>query len=283
MNRSMITATNTLSQLQHQLDIIANNMANIDTTGYKSKKATFTDLLVQQFNNEPRRPADPTHVTPEGIRQGVGAKLGQVQMNSTVGPLKTTERQLDIALTKANQYFAVHVQDEQGAIVRFTRDGSFYLSPVSENEVMLVTANGHPVLDDTNNPITMRANPEKIDISPTGVLCANYADGTTEIRDLMVYHVRKPQFLEQFGDNLLGFPNAAIYDGGVVVAEDEIITLLTGPLRNDIAMRQGVLEQSNVDMSKEMTDLINVQRAYQFHSRAITLSDQMMGLINGIR
>lgn len=283
MNRSMITATNTLSQLQKQLDTIANNLANVNTSGFKRREATFTDLLVQQFNNQPYRVADQIRLTPAGIRQGTGAKLGQVQMDTSQGSLKITNRPLDIALTEENQYFAVNVQDEEGAITRLTRDGAFYLSPVSANEVMLVTADGHQVLDNTNNLITIRANPKEISVSPEGELRATYEDGTVETRSFMVYHVRKPQFLEQFGENLLGFPRNAIFDGDVAVAEDEIVTLLEGPLRNNIAIQQGALEQSNVDMSKEMTDLINVQRAYQFHSRAITLSDQMMGIVNGIR
>jgi len=67
------------------------------------------------------------------------------------------------------------------------------------------------------------------------------------------------------------------------VPENEVLTEMNGPLREQIAMQQGALEQSNVDMSKEMTELINLQRAYQFQSRSVSIADQMMGLVNGIR
>lgn len=281
MNRMMITATNTLAQLQKQVDIIGHNMANLDTTGYKRREATFTDLLVQQFNNQPIPRNELNRLTPNGIRQGVGAKLGQVQMIGTQGSLKTTDRPLDVAFTKERQYFGVHVQDENnGSITRLTRDGAFYFTPITDDEVMLVTGDGYFVLDETNNPIQVRANPRDIAIHPNGQLQLTYADGTIETRNLMVYQVHKPQFLEQLGNNLVGFPENSVELG---VMEDDVLTLLEGPLRNEVSLQQGMLEQSNVDLSKEMTELINAQRAYQFQSRAITLADQMMGLVNGIR
>ena len=105
-------------------------------------------------------------------------------------------------------------------------------------------------------------------------------DGTSQEVNLGVVLVKKPQFLEQKGGNLLGLPADL---NGLGVTEADILTELTGPLRNQVSIQQGVLEQSNVDMSKEMTDLINVQRGYQFHAKTITLADQMLGLVNGIR
>ena len=97
---------------------------------------------------------------------------------------------------------------------------------------------------------------------------------------LGVVSVKKPQFLDRLGGNLLGLPENL---NGLGVTEEDIITHLTGELRKEIELDQGVLETSNVDLSKEMTDLITAQRQYQFQSRAITMADQMGGLINGIR
>ena len=148
MNRTMITATNTLAQLQKQMDIVSHNVANIDTAGYKRREANFTDLLFQQFNNQRNANAETARLTPAGIRQGVGAKLAQSQIVMKQGALKATERPLDLALTKEGQYFRVLEQTEDGAAVRFTRAGAFYLTPVSENETMLVTGDGLPVLDE---------------------------------------------------------------------------------------------------------------------------------------
>lgn len=281
MNRMMITGTNTLAQLQHQMDTIAHNMANVDTTGYKKREATFTDLLYQQYNNHPKPNAEVNRYTPDGVRQGVGARLGQIQMITGRGNLISTERPLDLAFTKENQYFGVHVEDENNeAFIRLTRDGAFYFTPVTEEEVLLVTNDGYQVLDEDNNPIQIRSNPESISFSSQGVLELTYADGTTDTRNLMVYQVHKPQFLEQLGTNLLGFPGNTEAMG---VVEEDVLTMLTGALRDNVGVEQAMLEQSNVDLSKEMTDLISVQRAIQFQSRTITIADQMMGLVNGIR
>ncbi|PLR85443.1 MULTISPECIES: flagellar hook-basal body protein [Bacillus] len=280
MNRTMITATNTLGQLQKQMDMISQNMANVDTTGFKRREASFTDLLFQEFQNQPYGNLEIGRLTPNGVRQGVGAKLGQAQMILRQGSIKTTDRPLDAAFTKEGQFFRVLVQNEDGAAVRFTRDGSFHLTPIADNELMLVTGDGHAVLDENNNPIYINGEPNNFAINENGQLTVAMANGTTQAFNLGVILANKPQFLEQKGGNLLGLPENM---GQLGVAEEEIFTELNGPLRNEISIKQGALEQSNVEMSKEMTDLINVQRSYQFHSRAITMADQMMGLVNGIR
>lgn len=275
MNRTMLTATNTLSQLQKQMDIISNNMANVDTNGYKRREATFTDLLVQEFNNQERDNKEINRLTPNGIRQGTGAKLGQAQMVMTQGNIKQTDRALDTAFTKEGQLFKVLVQTNGVNEVQYTRNGALALSPVSDTEVMLVNGDGLPVLDENNNPITINGEAKDYSINATGQLTVTKTAGATEVFNLGVVRVNKPQFLEQRGGNLLGLP--------ANVAEDEVLTELNGGLRGEISLQQGALEQSNVDLSKEMTELINVQRAYQFQSRTVTLADQMMGLVNGIR
>lgn len=282
MNRTMITATNTLAQLQKQMDMIGNNLANIDTTGYKRREASFTDLLVQEYRNQPNNALEPQNrMTPFNIRQGNGARLGQIQLTLLQGSLKTTDRPLDTAFTAEGQFYRVMVQNEDGSsAMRLTRNGAFYLSPVSDNESMLVNSDGHAILDENSQPITVTGNVKSININETGHLTAEMYDGTSQENNLGVILINKPQFLEQKGANLLGLPeNLAELD----VTEEEVMTNLAGPLRNQIAIQQGVLEQSNVDMSKEMTDLINVQRSYQFHAKSITLADQMLGLVNGIR
>ena len=275
MNRTMLTATNTLSQLQKQMDIISNNMANVDTNGYKRREATFTDLLVQEFNNQERDNKEINRLTPNGIRQGTGAKLGQAQMVMTQGNIKQTDRPLDTAFTKEGQLFKVLVQTNGVNEVQYTRNGALALSPLSDTEVMLVNGDGLPVLDENNNPITINGEAKDYSINASGQLTVTKTAGATEVFNLGVVRVNKPQFLEQRGGNLLGLP--------ANVAEDEVLTELTGGLRGEISLQQGALEQSNVDLSKEMTELINVQRAYQFQSRTVTLADQMMGLVNGIR
>jgi flagellar basal-body rod protein FlgG len=274
MNRTMITATNTLNQLQKQMDIVSNNMANIDTTGFKRREASFTDLLVQQFQNQTDAASEANRLTPNGIRQGVGAKTGQSKMVGTQGSLKTTGRPLDFAFTKEGQYFRVLEQNETESAIRYTRDGAFYLSPISEDENMLVTAKGNPVLDEENNPIIFSEQVKNFTLSNKGQLTAELNDGETEAYNLGITLVKNPQFLEAKGDNLF-----AISEG----ASEEVFMNLIDDLRSQASIQQNTLEQSNVELAKEMTELVNLQRAYQFQSRSISLADQMMGLVNGIR
>ena len=280
MNRTMITATNTLGQLQKHLDVVSSNIANVDTVGYKRKQATFADLLVQQFNNQPSTESEMGRRTPNGIRQGTGAKLGQVQTVMAQGSLKSTARPLDTAFTKAGQLYRVLVQNDGNSEIQYTRDGAFYLSPISSNETMLVTSDGNSILDENNNPINLTGQAKSYSITENGSLVVEMDNGEQQTINLGVTLVNKPQFLESKGNNRLGLP--ANFDT-LNVGEGDVWTNLNGALRNQISTQQGMLEQSNVELSNEMTDLIAVQRSYQFQSRSINLADQMMGLINGIR
>ncbi len=278
MNTAMITATNTLSQLQKKMDIISNNMANLDTTGFKSREATFTDLLVQQYNNQPDAQKETGRLTPNGIRQGAGARLSQVQINMTQGSLKPTDRQLDTAFQKEGQYYKVLVQKDNTSSIQFTRNGAFSLSPLSETETMLVTSDGNPILDENNNPIIINGDASSYQFTEDGTMNVTMTNGSVQSFNLGVIQLNKPQFFEQKGDNLIGLP-----DNLTGVNPNDLFTDLTGAGRGQISVGQRMLEQSNVDLSKQMTDLLNVQRSYQFQSRAVTMADQMMGLINGIR
>lgn len=277
MNRTMLTATNTLTQLQKQMDVIGHNMANLETTGFKRREATFTDLLVQQLDNQGNVANEIGRLTPNGIRQGSGARLGQIQMDTTQGSIKATNRQLDTAFTKQGQYYRVLVENQDVPEVQYTRDGAFYLSPSPglPNQMMLVTSAGNSVLDEDNNPITINGEVRKYEIDENGRMVMMMDDGGQQTLNLGVTLVNKPQFLEQQGNNLLRLPEN--------IAGENVVTDLDGVLRNQISIEQSALEQSNVQLSKEMTDLTSTQRSYQFQSRSINLADQMMGLINGIR
>ncbi|MBS4218925.1 flagellar hook-basal body protein [Bacillus sp. FJAT-49711] len=270
MNRSMTTATNTMSQLQKQFDIISNNIANSGTNGFKRKDVSFADMIFQEVNNQTSRDNEIGRLSPHGIRQGVGAKIAKSAMVLSQGAIQNTGRSLDFAFTAENQFLKVRVQDDNGTHMRFTRNGALYAAPSGNNEMMLVTQDGHAVLDQQNNPITFSDKATDFTITNHGEFRANGA----RVADLGVIALNKPQYMEQKGDSLIGMPdNAAVNPAFVYTDLDS----------NAIAMQHQALEASNVDLSKEMTDMMNVQRALQFQSRAITVSDQMMGLVNGIR
>lgn len=275
----MITATNTMSQLQNQLDIIGNNLSNSNTHGYKSKEVKFQELLYQQFNNDKLDKAD--RQSPVGIRYGVGAALAQSQMNWKQGSIQSTGRDLDFAFQEPKQYFQVIMPDGQnGEKTAYTRQGAFYVSPIENGQLMLVNGEGYPVADAQGQAITLREGVSRFSVNESGVLVAEYPDGTTEQRELAVSVLQKPQFMEHLSAAYIVIPENLDELGAN--AEDVMVDL-QGAARGEISLSNQVLEMSNVDVSKEMTDLMTTQRQYQFSARSISIADQMMGLINGIR
>lgn len=271
MNQTLITSVNTLSQLQQKLDILSHNVANLDTNGYKRREASFTDLLNQHVTNMMSSDAKAGRLTPAGIGVGSGAKISQTQIDGAQGSVTPTGRKLDFAFTKENQYFKVLVQENGQGKIHYTRDGAFAVTPVAGDEVMLVTNEGHPVLGEDNQPITFNAANGSIELESGGKLRVG-----GQVFNLGVVEVKRPQYLTQNGSNLLTITDTA-------VPETDILQEITAAGRRNIAIQQQALEKSNVDFAKEMADLTNVQRAYQFQSRSISLADQMMGLINGVR
>ncbi|WP_172713557.1 flagellar hook-basal body protein [Geobacillus sp. E263] len=281
MLRSMITAANTMAQLGQQLDVISNNIANSNTTGFKRRETNFGELLAQQFTNLPNDKA--TRLTPNGVRYGVGARLAETNLVLAQGALTKTDRALDVALAKEGQFFRVLVQGENGAQeIGYTRSGAFYLTPSAENpnELMLVTSDGHPVLDENNAPILLPEGFKNIAISNNGTIAAVASDGRVMTRaNIGITTILRPQLLQSVGDNIFTLPDL----NALNVNETDVAVNMIGNLRNQISMTQGALEQSNVDLSAELTDMMITERSYQLNARAISLSDQMLGLINGIR
>jgi flagellar basal-body rod protein FlgG len=279
--RSMITAANTMAQLQQQLDVISNNIANSNTTGFKRRETSFGELLAQQFTNLPNDKA--TRLTPNGVRYGVGARLAETNLVLAQGAITKTDRALDVALAKEGQFFRVLVQGENGAQeIGYTRSGAFYLTPSAENpnELMLVTSDGHPVLDENNAPILLPEGFKNIAISNNGTITATASDGRVIRRaNIGITTILRPQLLQSAGDNIFTLPDL----NELNVNEADVAVNMTGNLRNQISMTQGALEQSNVELGTELTDMMITERSYQLNARAISLSDQMLGLINGIR
>ena len=278
MNRTMITATNTMSQLQKKIDLIGTNLSNVETNGYKRKDSYFSELLYQHFDNQPRADKEKGRLTPPGINQGTGARIGLLKLKLTQGTLETTGRNLDLALNKEDLFFKIDV----GGTVQYTRDGAFYLSPAAGGggAFNLVTADGNYVLDQQNRPITVNGDLRNLSFTETGTLQMELANGGMQTAELGLISVKNPQYLEHKSGNVVGLASVL---AGAGIEEADIFTELTGALRQNASMTQGALEGSNVDISQEMADLINVQRQYQFQSRSITMADQMQGLINGVR
>ena len=282
MNRSMINASNTMTQLQQQLDLISHNMSNVNTTGYKRQEANFSELLYQQFNNQPYKQEEIGRNTPLGIRQGSGAKLAHTNIQLAPGALKQTGRGLDVALSQDNHFFKVLVNENGQQAVRYTRDGSFQLTRTNNaDEWMLADSNGNAVSDSNNVPIIVRGPVKEVRIDASGNFTAvsendALADQTFE---LGIVEVKRPHLLQGKGNNLFGFPNL----NALNLAVQDVVEEVDGADRAGLNISQGTLEESNVDMASEMTELMITQKSYQFNAKSITLADQMMGLVNGLR
>ncbi|MTT32143.1 flagellar hook-basal body complex protein [Terrilactibacillus sp. BCM23-1] len=279
MQRSMITSSVTMGQIQKQLDMIGNNLANASTTGYKSKNATFTELLEQQMDNINPKEDKAPRLTPDGIRSGTGAKIDDIKTNMTQGGIQSTDRDLDLALTSPDQMFEIGVSNGTGGrVTQYTRDGAFYLSTNDQNpsQVNFVTRNGQAILDSNGNPISLPSGSKSIEVSSNGEVTAIMPNDTRQtVGQIGIVTVNRPELLESRGDNLYGLPNMQAL--GLTAAD-----VLTQTPLADRAVKSHALENSNVDMTKEMTDLVTLERSYQFNARALTMSDQMSGLVNNL-
>ncbi|WP_168121459.1 flagellar hook-basal body protein [Paenibacillus sp. HB172176] len=278
MNASMINAMVSMNALQQKLDLISDNIANLNTVGYKKKEATFEDLLTN-LKQQPEAFNLPGRLTPLDFNQGWGTRLAMIQPNLTQGAMKATELNTDLAI-EGNALFEVEVD---GAGNRaYTRNGSFQLTMAANGDTILATENGYPVvanLVDENGNITEGhiVLPEgyELKVNSDGTVQGVSAGGTINLGSIKLLQATRPAALTPVADNLF-----AIADG---VNVDDVVQNITPSLDNHIALRQGYLEQSNVELTDEMTELINVQRAYQLTARALSSSDTMMGLANTMR
>lgn len=277
MSRSMIQAAVTMNQLQNKLDVVANNMANSQTTGYKTRDAQFASLLTQQINNNTSPENAEGRLTPDGVRVGTGAKLGSVNINLTPGTVEETDRALDTALLGENHLFQIRTEENGVQGTQYTRDGAFYLSPANNDQsLMLTTKDGNPVLDETGNPIIFSSDVDDVTIQDNGQIVTTTGNQTENVGMLAIVEALRPRMLEATGENEFRLPDL----DELGYNADEIIEQV--PNTGDI-LQSSALEGANVDTSKQMTDLINAQRSYQFNARSISMGDEMQGLINQLR
>lgn len=279
MNIQLNTAASSMRELQKKVDVIANNIANVSTTGYKRHEANFSDTLVQSIDRQAGVEQEIGRLTPNGLRIGNGVKITQTSIQNNQGSLQQTGRELDFAISGDKGFFRV----TSGENIYYTRDGAFQLQPVlNSNQLALVTSAGDNVLDLNNNPITFDNDLDKIEVNPNGTIRVSYGDPTKAdaLVQLGIVQVNRPNLLEKVGANRYQLPGAE--DEQAANGTLEVINLAE---QNDgtIKVNQGMLEMSNVDLTEELTDLITTQRLLQSQGRAISFADDMMGLVNNMK
>ena len=275
MDRSMISSAVAMAQIQKSIDLIANNMSNLSTTGYKSRNASFSSLLFQNMKIQPDKDFNLGDASPLGIREGTGAHVSDTQLVMEQGTLVQTERTLDLALTQPDRFFTVATP---GKAPHYTRDGTFYLSPdaANPNVMNLVTASGQFVIGANGGKIQLPSQFDKVIFTADGQVQYKTQGGQTVNAGVLgIVAVKHPQLLQAQGDNTFTLPNLAAL--GLTQAE------VMGPNGGAAVVRQGALEQSNVDMSEQMANLMTMERAYQFNARSLSIGNDMMGLINQLK
>lgn len=278
MNNSAISAMVSLSSMQQKLDVIADNIANMDTDGYKRKESSFEDTLTR-VQTQGKDFKQSGRVTPLGYNIGFGVRMASVTPNMEQGTMQETGIPTDLAI-QGNALFAV----ESNGDTAYTREGAFHFvpDPADKKYMLLVNNQGDRVLNNDNPsvPVRVLAN-SKVAIDSTGNVWTTLAGSkTTRITNsLRIVEPQKPEGLVQLGGNL--FTVAA-----GLTTDDVFGAGSPSPTRgNDpqVAIRSGFLEKSNVDLTTEMANMVQVQRAYQLTARTLSSSDTLMNLANNMR
>jgi flagellar basal-body rod protein FlgG len=260
--KALSTAATGMLAQQLNIDVIANNIANMNTTGFKRQRAEFQDLLYQNIERVGANSSDAGTVVPSGIQIGVGVRTAGVYRISDQGALQNTGNQFDVAIN-GKGYFRIQLPDGQDS---YTRAGSFQIDPQGQ----LVTPQGYPV----QPVITIPQGAIDVSINEQGQVSYKQ-DGTAIPQivgtlDLSIF--ANEIGLEAIGSNLFlesqasGAPN----------------TSTPGQIGFG-SVFQGFLENSNVNAVGEITSMISAQRAYELNSKVIQTSDEMLQAANNLR
>ncbi len=266
MMRAMWTAGTGMMSQQFNVDVIANNLANVNTTSYKKQKAMFKDLLYETME---RAYVLEDEGKPVNLQVGHGAVPVATVRNFETGSFEKTDARLDFAIDGEAFFMVLGPRGR----VNYTRDGSFKLS-MTEQGKMLTTSDGYPVLDEFESEIYLEdIDLAQINVSEEGEI--SYTDEEGLVIPLG-YRVGMVKFenregLENVGSNLYQMTSAS----GVALPDEEI--------GEKSVLRQGYLEASNVQVVEEMVKLISAQRAYELNSKAVQASDEMIGMANSLK
>lgn len=281
MVRSLWTAASGMIAQQENVDTIANNLANLNTTGYKTEVAEFKTLLYQTLQT--RSTNNVGEEKPVGAQVGLGSRTAAITSMFTNGNLNPSESPFAVAI-EGSGFFKVRTESGE---IQYTRDGNFAASPVA-NGTLLCTSEGHPVLDQFNNMIIIPEgiNATTISYAKDGRISVS-ANGSDQIdlvqRDAngnVLYNVQLG--VVQF-NNPAGLEKASgnRYRQTVASGNPMEESQTQGIVRSQTHHKY--IEASNVQVADEMVNLIVAQRAYQMNSKVIQASDEMLEQANNLR
>jgi flagellar basal-body rod protein FlgG len=260
------SAATGLRALSTRIDVVANNLANAETTAFKRSRVNFEDLFYLQLK-QPGASNAAGDASPAGIFDGLGTKIANTQLDLEQGSLEDTRRDLDVGI-QGDGFFKVKVLDSIGDGFAYTRNGNFFVN--NKGELVLGVGDGYKL----EPPITLPNNATEITISQTGLVEFKQPGNTAPKQ---AGQIKISQFINPQGLKLLG--------GGLYVE-----TQASGPPTDSnpgddgtgITL-QGFLEASNVDPVKELVSLIKTQRAFELNSQSIQSADQALQTIGNLR
>ena len=259
MLRAFSTAATGMTGQQMMVDMIANNLANVNTTGFKRSQINFQDLLYVTMK-EPGTEVSAGITSPGGVEIGSGVRVVSTTKVFTAGELQNTGRALDVAIS-GDGFFKVVMPNGD---LRYTRDGSLQINATGQ----LVTANGYAV----EPAITVPTDAVAVNIEKDGGVNVVDASGTQSVvGTIQLVRFPNPSGLESEGDNLLSETEASGTATTGAAGENGFGTI-----------QSGFLEKSNVQMVTELVNLITAQRAYEINSRAIRAGDDMLQTANSV-
>jgi len=260
--RSLTTAATGMEAQQLNVEVISNNLANMNTTGFKRQRAEFQDLLYQNVQAMGMNSSDAGTIVPTGVQVGLGVQAASIYRITDQGSLQNTGNTYDLAIS-GQGYFRVQMPDGSDA---YTRAGNFALSPEGE----IVTTDGYTVAPGIAIPQGAR----EVSINAQGQVQA-LIDGQTEpqtVGQLELVTFFNQAGLEATGDNLY-----------LESAASGTATVGTPGSPGFGIIRQGFVEGANVNAVSEITALIQAQRAYEMNARVITASDEMLAASSNLR
>jgi flagellar basal-body rod protein FlgG len=254
MIRSLWISKTGLDAQQTNLDVIANNLANVATNGFKRSRAVFEDLLYQTIRSPGAQSSQNTQL-PSGLQLGTGVRPVATARIFTQGNLQQTGNSFDVAINGAG-FFQIQLPDGSTA---YTRDGSFHL----DSQGQLVTASGFVL----QPGITVPANTLSVTIGQDGVVSAVQSGNPApvQIGQIQLANFVNPAGLAPLGQNLF-----------VETAASGAPTTGTPGSSGMGLLNQGYVETSNVNVVEELVNMIQAQRAFEINSRAIQVSDQIL-------
>ncbi len=253
MNLALWSAKTGLDAQNTQMAIIANNLANANTTGFKAQRAAFQDLMYQNIRQVGAQSTQNTQYS-TGLTLGTGVRIVATEANYAQGSVTMTNGPLDMSIN-GHGFFQITLPD---GTIAYTRDGSFTM----DNQGNVVTASGYPL----QPAITIPSGTQSVTVGADGVVTAVAASGkTTQIGQVQLADFINEQGLQQMGNNL-AIESAA--SGSPQTGT---------PGANGLGViQEGALETSNVNTVTELVNMIECQRAYEMNSKAITATDQML-------